>query len=165
MHFGVAILTFGITASMVHKVEKDFVLEKGKTTQVGRFTLALNDVYELREKNYAAVHADLAVSETSSGQALDVLQPELRSYFRNNETTTEVALRTTLREDLYVVIAGVEDQGASVSFKVFINPFQIWLWIGAIIMLIGSAIVIAPVLKYVLVFNRAHYGDVRVRAQ
>lgn len=164
VHLGVAIVTFGITASMVHKIEKDFVLEKGKSVQVGRFTLGLKDIYEVEKKNYAAAHAVLEVAETSSGEHLGVLEPELRSYFRNNETTTEVALRTTLREDLYIVIAAVEEGGVKASFKVFINPFQVWLWIGAIIMLIGSAVVIAPVLKYVLVFNRRSEFDYRVRA-
>lgn len=153
VHLGVAILTFGITASMTHKVEKDFVLEKGKSAQVGRFNISLRDIYGLRQKNYEAVHADLEISRAANGEMIGSMQPELRTYFRNSETTTEVALRTSLREDLYVVLAGVEDGGTKASFKVFINPFQVWLWFGAIIMLVGSAIVIAPVLKYVLVFK------------
>lgn len=150
VHLGVALVTFGITASMVHKIEKDFVLEKGKTTEVGRYTLKLDEVYPVRLQNYEAVHADITVVDTASGEIVSKLSPELRSYYRNNETTTEVALRTTLREDLYMVLAGVEEGGMKASFKAFINPFQVWLWFGAIVMLFGTVIVLVPALKYLL---------------
>jgi cytochrome c biogenesis factor len=49
------------------------------------------------------------------------------------------------REDVYLVLAGLDETGSKASMKVFINPFQIWLWYGAIIMIIGSVIVIVPV--------------------
>ena len=165
VHLGVAVVVFGITASMVHKIERDFVLDVGKSYQADHYSIKLENIYGENEANYQAIYAVLTISDTKSGEVLNHMKPELRSYFRNNETTTEVALRTTLRDDLYIVLAGVEEGGKTASFKMFINPFQVWLWIGAIIMLIGSLVVIVPVLKYLFVFERASRRlDLKVRA-
>jgi cytochrome c-type biogenesis protein CcmF len=161
VHLGVALAVFGITASMAHKIEKDFVLELGASTQVGKYRLELNKVYQEREKNFESIHALISVFNAKSNTRVGEMHPELRSYFRNSETTTEVALRTTVTDDLYIVLAGVEEGGQKASFKVFVNPFQVWLWIGALVMLAGSLVVIIPVLKYVFVFSSASSHDYR----
>ena len=73
-----------------------------------------------------------------------VLRPELRYYARSKETTNEVGLSIGLRDDLYIVLAGIDDSGINASLKVFVNPLQIWLWFGGIIMAIGTIIVLLP---------------------
>jgi cytochrome c biogenesis factor len=49
------------------------------------------------------------------------------------------------REDVYLVLAGLDETGTKASMKVFINPFQVWLWYGAVIMVLGGVIVAIPV--------------------
>jgi cytochrome c biogenesis factor len=48
------------------------------------------------------------------------------------------------REDLYLILAGIDDSGKKASMKVFINPLQVWLWYGAIIMVLGGIVVAIP---------------------
>jgi len=47
-----------------------------------------------------------------------------------------------LRDDLYTVLVGVEDGGKAASFKIYVNPLQIWLWIGGVIMALGTLIIV-----------------------
>ena len=77
-------------------------------------------------------------------KVLQVLAPEMRFYRKNKETTTEVALRMGQREDVYLVLAGIDESGSKASMKVFINPLQVWLWYGAIVLVIGGVVVAVP---------------------
>jgi cytochrome c-type biogenesis protein CcmF len=74
---------------------------------------------------------------------LSILKPEKRLYFVQNQPTTEVALRTSLWEDLYVILAGFESSRIA-TFKVFVNPLVAWLWMGGLVMVIGTIIAIWP---------------------
>jgi cytochrome c-type biogenesis protein CcmF len=86
----------------------------------------------------------VALKSAKDGRLLEVLAPELRFYPKNKETTTEVALRMGQREDVYLVLAGVDESGTKASFKIFINPLQVWLWYGAMIMVLGGIVVAIP---------------------
>jgi cytochrome c-type biogenesis protein CcmF len=144
VHLGVIVMTVGITASMAHKVEEEFVLGANQEFSIGSFTLKLVDLKERDTKNYASLYADVEVKKRSSQEKLTNLQPEMRSYFRNQETTNEVAIRTGLLQDLYLVLVGLDDSGEKAAFKVFINPLQVWLWIGTIIVLVGTGLAMLP---------------------
>jgi cytochrome c-type biogenesis protein CcmF len=135
IHFGVLLMTVAITASMAHKIEREFTLAPGERFNVGRFSLELDEFHEERQPNYDAIQARVTLRALTDEKALGVLTPELRFYRKNKETTTEVALRMGQRED---------ETGAKASMKIFINPFQVWLWYGAIIMVVGGVIVAIP---------------------
>ncbi len=145
IHFGVLVMTVSITASMAHKVEREFTLAPGERFSVGRFSLELSEFHEEEKPNYSAVQAHVVVHSLKDDSVLATLAPELRFYPKNKETTTEVALRMGQREDLYLVLAGIDDSGSKASMKVFINPLQVWLWYGAIIMVLGGVVVAIPV--------------------
>ena len=142
VHIGVAVVAVGITASMAHKMEREVTLRPGETVEIGRYRLSLNTIDVEQLKNFERYFAKLDVIEAKTGLKIESLKPELRHYFKNNETTTEVALRTSLRDDLYTVLVGVEDGGKAASFKIYVNPLQIWLWIGGVIMALGTLIIV-----------------------
>ncbi|RMG42276.1 MAG: heme lyase CcmF/NrfE family subunit [Candidatus Dadabacteria bacterium] len=144
VHFGVLVMAVAITASMAHKVEREFVLSDGGEYQIGRFTLRLEGTNELNNRNYQGIQSQVSVIRRADGKKLGTLKPELRRYFKNDESTTEVALMSSLREDLYLVLAGTDSGGRRMAFKVFINPLQCWLWIGALLVVIGTVIVLIP---------------------
>lgn len=151
IHFGVVMMTVAITASMAHKTEREFTLAPGERFNVGRFSLELTEFHEEEQKNYSAIQAHVAVHAAQDDSVLEVMAPELRFYPKNKETTTEVALRMGQREDLYLILAGIDETGSKASMKVFINPLQVWLWYGAIIMVLGGIVVAIPVPRTVVV--------------
>ena len=55
-----------------------------------------------------------------------------RWFFRKHEEepTTEVAIRRSFCEDLYVTLAGYEMQAQAATYKVTINPLVNWIWAG-----------------------------------
>ncbi len=141
VHFGVLVAAIGITASMAHKTEVEFALSQDNTYEIGRFALTLKEVGERNTANYGSLYATLEIAQRSTTKKIGELHPELRRYVKTGETTTEVALLRGLREDLYVVLAGLDDTGQRVTFKLFINPLQAWLWIGVGIMVLGVLLI------------------------
>jgi cytochrome c-type biogenesis protein CcmF len=78
------------------------------------------------------------------GRSIGVLRPEKRFYKRPGQPTTEVAIRKTLREDLYLVLGALDPSSGLVTFQTFLNPLVSWLWIGGAVMVIGTAVVMTP---------------------
>jgi cytochrome c-type biogenesis protein CcmF len=47
-------------------------------------------------------------------------------------------------EDVYVVLNGWEEQGATATFTIYINPLTLWMWLGGVVLVIGTLIAIWP---------------------
>jgi cytochrome c-type biogenesis protein CcmF len=122
---------------------------------VGRYALELEALSQERFDNYNALVAKIKVLDRDSGEMLSYMFPERRGYKASGESTTEVDIRSTLREDLYLALAGLDIKAegknaaaeidvanAPALLKVFINPLQVWLWFGAVVVLVGSSVII-----------------------
>lgn len=144
VHFGVAIVTIAITASMAHKTEQEFSLAVGESYQTGKFSLTLESLDTAETSNYDALRAPVALKSAKTGEVITTLLPEIRRYKRNDETTSEVALKIGPLEDVYLVLAGTDDTGTRAALKIFINPLQFWLWIGGLVMVAGTIVVLLP---------------------
>jgi cytochrome c-type biogenesis protein CcmF len=141
VHFGVVLIFVGITGSAAYQVEQDVVLHPGESATVEGFTLRYDNLTRVVQPTHEAFIATLPVMR--HGRAVTTLYPEKRLYFAQNQPTTEVALRTTLWEDLYVILAGFEPSKVA-TFKVFINPLVAWMWIGGFVIVVGTVIAIWP---------------------
>lgn len=152
VHFGICVMAVAITASSAYKIERDITLKPGERATVGRYVLELNSVRQVQFPNYVALVSDVAVYGSDGTTRLGTLNPERRLYKRSEEATTEVDIRITPRDDLYLALAGSDTAGAAPDadvaslpalFKVFVNPLQMWLWVGALVVLIGTGVVMA----------------------
>ncbi|HPL28827.1 MAG TPA: cytochrome c-type biogenesis CcmF C-terminal domain-containing protein, partial [Anaerolineae bacterium] len=47
-------------------------------------------------------------------------------------------------EDLYVAMAGISTDVNAITFRVLLNPLMAWLWVGGIVMLLGTAVAFWP---------------------
>ncbi len=63
---------------------------------------------------------------------------------REEEPTTEVALRRGFADDLYIVLAGYGVETQSATLQVKVNPLVNWMWLGVGIMAVGTFIALLP---------------------
>jgi cytochrome c-type biogenesis protein CcmF len=92
--------------------------------------------------NYAAIQARVFVLD-DRGQA-SVLRPQIRFYDKQpKDRSTEVAIRSRLRDDVYLILAG-EDKDRSVAIQAIVSPLLIWIWIGGGVMAVGGLICLLP---------------------
>jgi len=141
VHFGVVLIFVGITGSSAYQVEQDVVMRPGETAEVGAFTLQYVQLNRVLQPTHEAFIAELKIQRHA--KPLTTLYPEKRLYFAQNQPTTEVALRTSLFEDLYVILAGFEPSRIA-TFKVFVNPLVAWMWMGGLVMVLGTIVAIWP---------------------
>ena len=71
------------------------------------------------------------------------MEAERRYYINAKQPTTEVSLRSTLLEDLYVTMPGIGKKN-EITLKVAVNPLLIWIWFGSFLMVIGGILAIIP---------------------
>jgi cytochrome c-type biogenesis protein CcmF len=73
-----------------------------------------------------------------------LMEPAKLFYKRPQQPATTVAIRSTPASDLYLVLAGIDENTGSVTFQAFLTPLVFWLWAGGLIMALGTVIVMWP---------------------
>ncbi|HEX5822243.1 MAG TPA: cytochrome c-type biogenesis CcmF C-terminal domain-containing protein, partial [Solirubrobacterales bacterium] len=63
------------------------------------------------------------------------------------QPTTEVAMRQTLSEDLYLVLGSHDPASGVVTILAYVNPLVGWIWIGALIAVSGALMAAWPALE------------------
>ena len=76
------------------------------------------------------------------GHELMTLRPEKRVYTVQTMPMTEAAIQSTAWRDLYVSL-GEPVSGGAWSVRVYHKPFVMWLWAGAILMVLGGVLAIS----------------------
>lgn len=139
-HIAIILIAIGVVGS-VFDVDKGATLMPGESMTIENYTLTYEtkDMYETPSK--------LVVSTTLSvynqGRFVGTVIPE-RHFYRNPEQpVSEVAVRSTLRHDLYVVLVSWDKNGAT-AFEVSINPLVSWIWIGGGVLVLGGLICLWP---------------------
>lgn len=141
VHIGIVIFALGVIGSSLYDVEKETTLMPGDTMTIGNYTLIYESMNSYETESKEVVTATLSVYE--QGKPIGILTPEKYFHRNYNQAVTEVAIRSTLFEDLYVILIGWDDDGAT-AFKVLVNPLVSWLWIGGTVMVLGGLIAFWP---------------------
>ena len=50
----------------------------------------------------------------------------------------------TPAEDVYVILNGWEGDGSSATFTVYINPLTMWMWVGGLLIVLGTVVSVWP---------------------
>ena len=140
-HIGFAVIIIGVAGSAFNRdTEKE--MGYGDKVQLGNYELVCRSYTQEDKPNYASEWAILEVFQ--NGKQIDTLYPERRFYKASQQTATMVANRSTLKEDLYVVYEGLNQDTGRPIIKVHINPLVNWIWIGVIAMLFGIVMAMLP---------------------
>jgi cytochrome c-type biogenesis protein CcmF len=65
-------------------------------------------------------------------------------YLHSNTPTTEVAIRSTVTEDVYLVFQESAADGAKARLKAYFNPLVMWVWNGGIVLAFGTLVALLP---------------------
>ena len=142
VHVGVALAFIAIIGSSFFKTEVKQSVREGQSFTVGPYRLVYLGLSSLDTAHLENLSARLSVMR--NGKMLTVMQPAKLFYKRPQQPATKVAIRSTLASDLYVVLAGVDDKSGLVTFDVFLTPLVSWLWLGGLVMALGTVVTIWP---------------------
>jgi cytochrome c-type biogenesis protein CcmF len=141
VHFGIVVMFIGIAGgafNQSHEQEMGF----GDSLTIGNYKLVCQSFTQDTNPNYDTEYALLDVYKGS--KKVTQLAPERRFYNASQTTSTMVALRSTLAEDLYVIYEGKNPETDKPIIKVFINPLMNWIWIGVLIVVLGTFLALVP---------------------
>jgi cytochrome c-type biogenesis protein CcmF len=139
VHLGLLLIVLAI-AGEAFKVEQEAYLKPGETVTVGRYLLRYEGQAIREEGGTTAFGARMAVF--NGGEPLGVLVPEKRFHPGSEQPHTQVAIYGTLREDLYLIPARIDREGAAI--RALVNPLMMWMWIGTWVIGGGTLIVMWP---------------------
>ena len=164
VHLGVAVMFIGFGGKAYDRMV-DRTIEKPAITDTAvsfgpngtaanlppntRSAFAFGDYTFLYERliHTSDDHKDAVTAQVSiwhDGENIGVVYPAKWDYHKGEEATTEVAIRVRLNEDVYVVLTGYDLESQLANFRVFINPLISWVWIGFLLLALGTLICLIP---------------------
>ena len=141
VHFGVIVIMIGFAGSAFNQdIERE--LTPGQSMAIGPYTLTMRSNTQDDNANYSSEWAIVDVSK--NGKPLTTMYPERRFFKASQQPQSMVALHTTLKEDLYLVYSGINQDTGNPIIKAHLNPLVLWIWIGVHIMIIGTIVALIP---------------------
>jgi len=139
-HIGVILIALGIIASSFYGIEKTATLDIGESMSIGDYELTYNELM-LKQDN-VKVSAVASMSVSRNDHLTGIMHPSYDYWFRHKAHFTEVAVRTTLAEDLFIslVWTGYDPKDRSATFRVLVNPLIVWIWVGGGFFLLGGVV-------------------------
>jgi cytochrome c-type biogenesis protein CcmF len=154
VHMGIVSLVIGIVGSSAYKKDATFEdVRPGAVMKSDGYEVLYERIEMVQETKYA--RATLYTRLSRGGRDLGPIILEKRIYKDVKNPTTEVGIHSTffpssfadirrIGEDVYITPISMDTDSGLASFSVHVLPFVNWLWLGGIIMLIGTHIAILP---------------------
>ncbi|MGP0629064.1 heme lyase CcmF/NrfE family subunit [Nitrospina sp. 32_T5] len=143
VHIGVVLLFAGIAGSQAYDTEFQKHLQIGETFKLRNYDITYERLMVKEQTSVKTrVIAQLGISE--NGRRVWTGNPEKEFYKGQKQPVSEVDLRSTWKEDLYLILADFNPDNSSATIKVHINPMVSWMWTGAWIIAFGTSICMWP---------------------
>lgn len=142
VHLGITIIGIGVIGSTLFQFETRRVIELGETERV-------TEAYSLR-------YDDLQRGIAEDGRTINTAR---MTVIKNGDTVAEIAPRiddfpsmpmmiagahSTLEEDFYVLLADFDETQNLAVFQIYVNPLVNLVWLGGIVLIIGTAVAVYP---------------------
>ncbi len=148
IHIGVILVAIGVIGSRFYQVESQRNLAVGQTMVissdfVGTYELTYRGLRDGQSPDDRII-TEAVLDVKLNGQPVGQLVPTREFFVVQQQPMTIPDKRSTLADDLYVILGGWEGNGETATFKAYINPLINWLWIGGFVFIIGTMIAAWP---------------------
>jgi cytochrome c-type biogenesis protein CcmF len=151
VHVGILIYCVAFTG-MAFRKDLESTLKVGQSVEMRSpfghtYRLTHLGVSQYEALNRVVTAATVEVSR--DGKRIGVMRSEKRQHVDSFgrptfEPSTEVGIRSTLQEDLYIVFAGAVDRTEEAVYRFTINPLVWWVWYGGLVLVAGGLLVMWP---------------------
>jgi cytochrome c-type biogenesis protein CcmF len=162
VHAGVVVVFIGLAGASFNEQIRQ-TLSPGETAEIAS---PLGHTYHLTYEGLSTTTATASNTNRNmafqlaallrvdkDGKPQESLTTEKRGYIQQDQPTTEVGIRSSFLEDLYVILSDVADLSGAVqnrpdaqrvTFTFIINPLVGWIWYGGMIVALGGLIALWP---------------------
>ncbi|MBF8291656.1 MAG: cytochrome biosis protein [Steroidobacteraceae bacterium] len=136
-HFGVGVVTLGITGVQSFKIEQDVALAVGDAATIAGYDFRLTALRDVPGPNFVAVEADVLVSR--DGETITTLHPQKRLYNSGGNPLTEAGIEVGAARDLFAAL-GEDLGGGRWSLRLQYKPLIRYIWLGALLIALGGGL-------------------------
>jgi len=137
VHLGVLMIALAFVGDTYFKQETQGSLQVGEELAIGGYRLVFEDL-----RTYAGSDGRDIVEARASlyrgSKFVAALAPRRDFFVVQEQPVTVPAVYSTPGEDVYVMLVGWEEIGyGSTTFKIYLNPFINWAWLGGVAIVLG----------------------------
>lgn len=139
VHLGVVCLCVGVISSSIYPIQDEATLLPGQKMKLGKYVLRYEGLKadHNMEKTKVKVKAEFKVYHR--GKLVGHVYPAKQFYLNTGqEPSTEVSIRATFREDLYLTLAEFQRENQQVVIRGWVNPLVSLIWVGGAIIVFGT---------------------------
>ena len=142
VHLGIVLMFVGFTGE-AFKIDQQVLLKLGQETTVGHYLIRNDGIRVTDDGQKQMITGHLTVFR--DGREIDKVYPGKWLYRQHEqEPVSQVAIRRGVAEDLYIVMPDFDLQNQSVSLEVVVNPLVDWIWVGFMLLALGTLMALLP---------------------
>ncbi|NBC95003.1 MAG: heme lyase CcmF/NrfE family subunit [Deinococcus-Thermus bacterium] len=143
VHFGVVVIAVGILGSSAYRVDEQIRVDIGGSTMFQGHELTVVDRF--MERTDQRISAGAIVEVRRGDRLVDTLRPRINSFAGQQMTVPTPSVMYTPWYDIYLNVAGSVGPGQDfVVLRAVRSPLITWIWIGGVILALGTLYALTP---------------------
>ncbi len=144
IHLSIVLMALGIIGIEMFQTQTQGTVAQGQSLKIDGYTVTYKDLAVFDTTDNRNV-ARAVVTIEKDGQNLGELHPRRDYFYESQQPMTIPGVRSTMVDDLYVILVDWQPiLSSGATFKIYHNPLVNWLWLGALMMIFGSAVAAWP---------------------
>jgi cytochrome c-type biogenesis protein CcmF len=142
VHVGILVIAVGVTGSHAWSVQTETTLKRGEAAELAGYRFRFDGLKASEESNHFKVSSVFTIANGAASGV--VLEPAKKFYPQEQSPIAYVDYRLGFIEDLYLVLGDFARDGSQATVKVQVNRLVSWIWIGGLILTLGTLLSILP---------------------
>ena len=139
VHLGVIVVAVAFAASASYTRTQEYVMDKGETVSFAGHTFTFEGLAFESDEVKSSLKALVRVDGG------DVYTPARNKYIAQGMDVGTPSVKAGLRHDVYLTLEGnVRSTDTTARIKIFIKPLVVWLWVGGLLIGVGSVLAAFP---------------------
>ncbi len=143
VHTGIVVIIVALAISGTYRFERQVTLQSGESMLLGDYGVRFDEMWAEQQDHRFVVGSTFTVFH--KGNEVGTLKPSMNYYPNSQQPIGTPAVRSTLKEDLYLTLMAFDQEdGRHATIRAIVNPAVPWLWIGGMIVALGAILAVMP---------------------
>jgi len=142
IHLGILVIAVGVTGSQAWSVQREATVQRGEAVELAGYRFRFDGLAAREAGNHFFVESTFKVT---NGRAVAYeLRPGKKFYPQEQSPIAHVDYRLGFIDDLYLVLGDFARDGSQATVKVQVNRMVSWIWIGGLVLTLGTVLAVLP---------------------
>lgn len=143
IHLGVVMIALGVIGDAYFKQETQGTVSVGESLKIADYTLRFDGLKSYPGSDGRDV-IDASTTLFRGGSLIRQINPRRDYFVIQQQPVTVPGVYSTPGVDVYILLLGWDDSGTSATFKIYVNQLINFVWLGGLVMMLGTLIAAWP---------------------